>query len=70
MKTAKRILSHAKSFLADRRGDAGTSWLVGIIIGVVVAGLIIAALNIGIPGWWNIVTEKVEDLLGMGGGTP
>jgi len=49
--------------LTDRRGELATNTIGGIIVGVVIIGLLIVAINQFFPGFFNTMFGKMSDKL-------
>ena len=49
--------------LTDRRGELATSTIGGIIVGVVIIGLLIVAINQFFPGFFSSMFSKMADKL-------
>lgn len=55
--------SKAAAALTDRRGELATSTIGGIIVGVVIIGLLIIAINQFFPGFFSSMFSKMADKL-------
>jgi len=53
----------AAAALTDRRGELATSTIGGIIVGVVIIGLLIIAINQFFPGFFSSMFDKMADKL-------
>lgn len=53
----------AAATLSDRRGELATSTIGGIIVGVVIIGLLIIAINQFFPGFFSDMFDKMADKL-------
>ncbi len=53
----------AAAALMDRRGELATSTIGGIIVGVVIIGLLIIAINQFFPGFFSSMFSKMADKL-------
>lgn len=53
----------AAAALTDRRGELATSTIGGIIVGVVIIGLLIVAINQFFPGFFSSMFDKMADKL-------
>lgn len=53
----------AAAALTDRRGELATSTIGGIIVGVVIIGLLIIAINQFFPGFFSDMFDKMADKL-------
>ena len=53
----------AAAVLTDRRGDLATNTIGGIIVGVVIIGLLIVAINQFFPGFFSDMFERMSDKL-------
>lgn len=53
----------AAATLTDRRGELATSTIGGIIVGVVIIGLLIIAINQFFPGFFSDMFDKMADKL-------
>jgi hypothetical protein len=53
----------ATAALTDRRGELATSTIGGIIVGVVIIGLLIIAINQFFPGFFSDMFNKMADKL-------
>ena len=53
----------AAAALTDRRGELATSTIGGIIVGVVIIGLLIIAINQFFPGFFSDMFNKMADKL-------
>lgn len=53
----------AAAALTDRRGELATSTIGGIIVGVVIIGLLIVAINQFFPGFFSDMFDKMADKL-------
>ncbi len=62
-KTITKGYLKAKSVLADKRGDLATNTIGGIIVGVVVVGLLITAVNASFPGFFNQMFQGMSEKL-------
>ena len=55
--------NQAAAALTDRRGELATSTIGGIIVGVVIIGLLIVAINQFFPGFFSDMFDKMADKL-------
>lgn len=55
--------NQAAAALTDRRGELATSTIGGIIVGVVIIGLLIVAINQFFPGFFSSMFDKMADKL-------
>ena len=55
--------NQAAATLTDRRGELATSTIGGIIVGVVIIGLLIVAINQFFPGFFSSMFDKMVDKL-------
>lgn len=53
----------AAAALTDQRGELATSTIGGIIVGVVIIGLLIIAINQFFPGFFSDMFDKMADKL-------
>ncbi|WP_277668575.1 hypothetical protein [Caproiciproducens galactitolivorans] len=53
----------AAAALTDRRGELATSTIGGIIVGVVIIGLLIIAINQFFPSFFSDMFDKMADKL-------
>lgn len=65
-KTLNAFRTAAQQIQEDQRGgDAGTNFIIGVLIAVVVVGLLIGLLNVAMPQWWAQLSTRVMDVLNL-----
>lgn len=60
---AQSLSVKAHTMLTNNRGDLSTSTIGGIIVGVVVIGLLITAINAFFPGFFGDMFDSMSDKL-------
>ena len=59
----RNLGNKAATALTDTRGDLATNTIGGIIVGVVIVGLLIIAINKFFPGFFSDMFGKMSDKL-------
>ncbi len=60
-----KVSTTVMSWVRDQRGDAGTNWLIGIGIAVVLGNILLALANPAVKGWWTSIAAKITTMIGI-----
>ncbi len=61
--TATSTICKVQTFAKDTRGDLATNTIGAIIVGVVIVGLLITAVNTFFPGFFDSMFQSMSDKL-------